>query len=328
VGKRETLVFALDRDGVLDVATVRIGEDALRARIDHWRKLIEQTAPSDDFFREARAIFELLLKPVEQRVRAADRLLLSPDGPLHKLPFGALRRGRSYLIEAKPLHFVQSGTIYSQLVASRASQQKTGAFVAFADRAPSRAGVSALRHSEEEARQIAALFPKSVLHLGAEASEDVAKGVGRGARYIHFANHAITDERFPLDSALLLSASPQTAEKRENGTLYAWEIMERVRIHADLVTLSACHSATGAPLAGEGLIGLARAFQYAGARSIVASLWNVGDRSSIKLMSDFYTLLRCGVAKDEALRRAQVNSIRAGRHPVRWAVFQLYGDRR
>jgi CHAT domain-containing protein len=102
--------------------------------------------------------------------------------------------------------------------------------------------------------------------------------------------------------------------------------MERLRLDADLVTLSACHSAEGMPLAGEGLIGLTRAFQYAGARSVLASLWNVGDKSTVKFMRHFYGLLQQGVAKDEALRSAQVASIRAGRHPVRWAAFQLYGD--
>ena len=99
-----------------------------------------------------------------------------------------------------------------------------------------------------------------------------------------------------------------------------------MRLNADLVTLSACHSAGGPELAGEGLVGLTRAFQYAGARSVLAALWGVGDETTVEFMTRFYRLLKQGVPKDEALRRSQVAALRAGRHPVRWSAFQLYGD--
>jgi CHAT domain-containing protein len=84
-----------------------------------------------------------------------------------------------------------------------------------------------------------------------------------------------------------------------------WEIVERVRLDADLVVLSACESGLGKELGGEGLIGLTRAFQYAGARSVMASLWNVNDQATAELMIRFYRHLRAGKTKDEALRAAQ-----------------------
>ena len=110
--------------------------------------------------------------------------------------------------------------------------------------------------------------------------------------------------------------------------LQAWEIFERVRIDADLVTLSACESGLGKEMGGEGLIGLTRAFQYAGARSVLASLWKVEDKSTGELMKRFYGYLKAGKSKDEALRLAQIDLIHSPEYsqPVDWAAFQLNGD--
>jgi CHAT domain-containing protein len=105
-----------------------------------------------------------------------------------------------------------------------------------------------------------------------------------------------------------------------------------MRIEADLVTLSACQSGLGKEVAGEGLIGLTRAFQYAGARSVLASLWSVADASTAELMHRFYRHLRDGTSKDTALQKAQTELIHSaveGRdlsHPFHWAGFQLVGD--
>ncbi len=114
--------------------------------------------------------------------------------------------------------------------------------------------------------------------------------------------------------------------------MQAWEILEKVRIDADLVTLCACKSGLGKEMRGEGLIGLTRAFQYAGARSVMASLWNVSDRSTAELMGRFYKYLADGKPKDEALQAAQTDLIRSSasfmRHPYHWAAFELIGDRK
>ena len=103
------------------------------------------------------------------------------------------------------------------------------------------------------------------------------------------------------------------------------------------MTLSACETALGRRLEGEGVIGLATAFQYAGARSVVASLWRVADLSTARLMEVFYRCLARGMAKDEALREAQLALARAPirddderladfSNPYHWAAFQLIGD--
>jgi CHAT domain-containing protein/Tfp pilus assembly protein PilF len=183
--------------------------------------------------------------------------------------------------------------------------------------------------SRQEVESIATLYaPRAVKYLGEEASEEKAKALGKDTPYIHFACHGILNERFPLDSALALTIPEKPKEGQDNGLLQAWEIFEKVRIDADLVTLSACETGLGKEMGGEGLVGLTRAFQYAGARSILASLWKVDDQSTAELMKRLYTYLKAGKTKDEALRLAQLDLIHSPSlaAPFHWAAFQLIGD--
>jgi CHAT domain-containing protein len=172
-------------------------------------------------------------------------------------------------------------------------------------------------------------FPESAaIFVGAAATEERASSVDRNTRVVHFATHGFVDEAFPLESGLVLSIPAETDEGKANGLLQAWEIFERVRLDADLVTLSACQTALGKQVAGEGLLGLTWAFQYAGARSVLASLWEVNDAATAELMRRFYGHLRAGQPKAEALRRAQVELLRqpTTSAPYVWAAFSLIGD--
>src|SRR4029434_7288742 len=119
---------------------------------------------------------------------------------------------------------------------------------------------------------------------------------------VHFACHALADAASPLDSSLVLSLPADWKPGQPNGLLQAWEVFEQVRLDADLVTLSACGTALGEEMSGEGILGLTRAFQYAGARSVLASLWSVQDAATADLMTRFYRHLRHGGSKDEALQ--------------------------
>ena len=141
--------------------------------------------------------------------------------------------------------------------------------------------------------------------------------------------HGLLDERFPLDSGLALSLpAVMSTNGGDNGLLQAWEIFDHVRIDADLVTLSACNTALGKEMGGEGLLGLTRAFHYAGARSVMASLWSVADDSTAELMTRFYGYLKAGKSKDQALQAAQRDLVRSERfaQPFHWAAFTLAGD--
>jgi CHAT domain-containing protein len=168
---------------------------------------------------------------------------------------------------------------------------------------------------------------RATVYLGAEATEARAKSVVK-TTYLHFATHGLLDPRSPLDSALALTVPAGRRAGEENGLLQAWEIFEQMRIEADLVTLSACETALGGDVAGEGLVGLTRAFHYAGARTVLASLWRVADDSTSELITRFYAGLRAGLTKDEALRRAQLAAIASPSTtaPFHWAAFTLSGD--
>jgi CHAT domain-containing protein/Tfp pilus assembly protein PilF len=357
VGRDETLVFVVRPPGPGRGLTVHrrpIGEETLRQRVSAFRGLIERgresPAVEPALPAQARQLYRELLEPAAADLDDAQRLVLVPDGPLHSLPFaalvtprrsefgaalqggGALRPPRtphrewSYFIEDRPLHLVLSATLYAELRRSRGKRSLPGPLVAFGDPRylPGDARLPALPASGREVQQIGALFgPGAVVLQGSEATEERALQESRRARYVHFAVHGLVDRQLPLDSALALTPGERS---EAGGFLQAWEVFERMRTQAELVTLSACDTGLGREMGGEGLIGLVRAFHHAGAPSVVASLWAVADRSTADLMVPFYAGLQRGLTKDEALRRAQAGRARAGAHPFHWAAFELHGD--
>jgi CHAT domain-containing protein/Tfp pilus assembly protein PilF len=285
--------------------------------------------------------------------------------PWSALARGSKTGQPGYLAEWKPLSTVVSATVYAELRKARPGGAKvpTIELAAFGDpRYPTLAPpkTTALRgdetgngdeeghgdpeidavmrggyrfeplpRSRAEVESIAGMYaPRAEAFVGAEATEERAKSVGADVPLIHYACHAYVSGRFPLDSALVFTIPDKPKEGQDNGLLQAWEIFEKVRIDADLVTLSACETGLGKEMGGEGLIGLTRAFHYAGARSVLASLWRVRDDSTADLMKRFYGYLKTGKAKDEALRLAQIDLIRSTGffEPRDWAAFQLSGD--
>ena len=180
-----------------------------------------------------------------------------------------------------------------------------------------------LPNARAEVQSLGKLFPGGATYVGERASEEQVKKeeVGR-YRYLHFAAHGYFDGANPERSGIVLSPSGS-----DDGFLQAREI-SKFDLHADLVTLSACQSGLGKVLDGEGVQGLSRAFFLAGARSVVVSLWNVNDAATGELMRRFYSDLKAGVPKDEALRQAKlaVSKEPRWRHPYYWAPFVLQGD--
>jgi len=348
-----------------------IGEEELRNDVEQLRRLVERwrlatdgpidASGSEALTRALRSLSETLLGPAREELAECTRVIVVPDGPLHVLPLAALLEptagtGR-YLVEDRPISVVASATVLAQLQKQRRPLHDTRV-IAFGD--PSypaatsegdspaleqavRSGLSLdpLPATRAEVEGLGELLGEhATLWLGAEATEERAKSVGQEFTIVHFAAHGLVDEQRPLSSALALTIPEQAVEGQDNGLLQAWEIFEQVRLDADLVVLSACETALGKEVAGEGILGLTRAFQYAGARSVLASLWSVADESTAELMRRFYGNLNAGMAKDEALRQAQLafihGPIKVGAcegavdrdlsHPFYWAAFQLYGD--
>jgi CHAT domain-containing protein/tetratricopeptide (TPR) repeat protein len=335
------------------VAPLDTDRKRLREMAGAFRDLLQQESPlrRGALRLSSRRLSALLIAPVAPAIARADRIVVVPDGPLHLLPFGALADPLSagaerYLVEARPLHVASSATVFAEIKKGRRAAG-AGELVAFGDpdytggraagREPAQAlGAATLRGlqlqplpaARREMRDLAGLFPNARVYVGGAATEEEAKAALPHGSRIHFACHGLAQEDSPLDSALALSLPSGSRPGRDNGLLQAWEIFEQVRIDADLVTLSACGTALGREMSGEGILGLTRAFQYAGARSVLASLWAVNDASTADLMRRFYSHLKRGRTKDAALRAAQIEMLRrpASSHPYRWAAFQLAGD--
>ena len=152
-----------------------------------------------------------------------------------------------------------------------------------------------------------------------------------GYRYVHFATHGSIDTRRPQLSGLALSRIDDAGNPRNDDGFLWFHDIYGLHLDADLVVLSACDTALGQEVRGEGLVGLTRGFMYAGARRVVASLWEVQDLATARLMTDFYRgLIEQGLRPAEALRRAQIQIMDDPDQPLEfpyyWAGFVLQGD--
>jgi CHAT domain-containing protein len=191
-------------------------------------------------------------------------------------------------------------------------------------------GLSRLPFSRREADAVARLVPREGLleATGFAASRSlVVDGGLAGRRIVHFATHGLLDSAHPDLSGLVLSLVDERGRPRD-GFLRMADVYN-LRLPADLVVLSACQTALGREIRGEGIVGLTRGFLYAGARAVVASLWEVDDESTSELMAHFYrAMLKDGRRPADALRAAQLDLARNPRWsaPFYWAGFVIQGD--
>ena len=173
---------------------------------------------------------------------------------------------------------------------------------------------SRLPQTAQEVERIGLMFgDRAQSFVRHKATEEALKNIGSDVSIIHIAAHAFIDKQRYLDSGLVLTLNPDFEQGAENGILHGWEIVKDLRLDADLVVLSACQTGLGQEAAGEGLVGLTYAFQAAGARTVLASYWNVHDLSTAVLMERFYQYLKAGDDKATALQKAQIDLIK---HPI------------
>lgn len=320
LGESESWLFVVRRDEVTRLVRLPVAGPELGSRVGRLRAaLASQTGElRRQFDRESRALYAALIAPVESAVASSDELLVVADGALHQLPFAALRDGAGrHLVERLPVRFALSLSVHAELRALQPAP-RGAARLAFGSPAGAERAVEsgrrqrrleALPESGREAREVARHWGAGALALlGSEASESRAKASLSSSALAHFAVHALVDDDRPLDSALVLALP----DPGEDGMLRAWEIVESLELPGSTVVLSACETALGAAVEGEGLIGLTRAFHLAGARTVVATLWSVGDRSSADLMERFHAYLSAGEPAAGALRAAQLEILRGG----------------
>jgi CHAT domain-containing protein len=298
-------------------------------------------------------LFDLLFKPLPRQALKL-RLVIVPDGELNLLPFDSLvdEDGKYllashivtsapsatvlYLIRTSPpatpprLTFLGLGDVQYQQGPSMTHRNNSDSIAAsntgmlFDLAGDPLQNLPRSRDEIEEAAKI--LGPRSVELLGADATEAAFKAEPLDQfRIIHIAAHAIASTRFPERSALVLGEDPK---KQEDGLLQAREV-QNLRLNADLVTLSACDTGAGRLWGEEGIASLERSFLFAGARSVLASLWTASDPYAMALVRHFYRHLAAGLDEGAALREAKLDLIKEFRSeagPYYWAGFNLVGD--
>ena len=186
--------------------------------------------------------------------------------------------------------------------------------------------LSRLEFSQTEVENIAALFRKTRcdLYTGEMASEArLKKSNLADYRVVHFATHSLIDNRFPARSSIVLSLKNPSPE---DGFLQMREVLG-LKMLSDLVVLSACQTGLGRFIEGEGIDGISRAFLFAGASSVLMTLWAVNDQASYQFMHRFYTFLKMADGVEVALRRAKLEMIDSNSlsHPFYWAGFVVSG---
>ena len=305
------------------------------------RSFVTAIRSGTDSAASGQELYKQLIEPIVPRDTSS--LIIVPDGPLHLIPFSALVNQKGeYLNSELTVSTAPSATIYHTLsTMTKVPASKPFLGVAFSPEAQSAAPAAAatrgvsdlrtgnlkpLRFAHEEITEAAKVFgPTSVTLDGLHASEDAVKAQPLGDfRVIHFAAHGVSDEMVPDRTALVLAPGGES----DDGLWQAREI-QRTRLKADVVVLSACETGSGRLQGQEGVMNLARAFLTAGARSVVASLWAVDDRSTATLMESFYEHLKGGLTVNEALRQAQRDFIKdygEKARPNLWAGFEVIGD--
>jgi CHAT domain-containing protein len=261
-----------------------------------------------------RALYDRLIRPLLADLNGR-KLIIAPHGVLHYVPFTALWDGESYLVDRFSIRLIPSA---STLVYLRTDQpKKLGKVLALGNPDLGSRALD-LPNAEVEAVRIAAMFADSRALVRADASKSAVKELGNGFSILHFATHGKFDANTPLSSGLYLAKGTEADGVLTVSDLYS------LRWDVDLVTLSACETGLGKVANGDDVIGLTRGFLYAGARSIVASLWEVDDAATAHLMESFYGNLGSH-DKREALRLAQIETRQQYPEPWFWAAFSILG---
>ena len=296
---KEVFAWVVEKEK-LQFERVELSKEKLSGLVRTLRESIFTLGEREKFNETSAALYKQLIEPLLPHITGKE-LIIVPHDVLHYLPFHALvgSDGR-YLIEKYSVYYLSSASLLQFVKEKRnAGGEKVLAFGNPDLGDPEKN----LEFAELEAKEVKAAYPESSVYIRKEATEEKSKALSANHDILHFATHAKLNEDDPLSSAVLLAR-----EDKEDGRLEVREIFG-MELKAKLVVLSGCETGLGKLSTGDELVGLTRAFIYAGTPSVVASLWSVDDSSTAHLMASFYRNLKT-MSKVEALRQAQLELVR------------------
>jgi CHAT domain-containing protein len=317
-------VFLVSKENVKIVIAPGKPEE-LWKKIKTVRKQIASGESGAPITKNLVSLYDMLIAPIESEIEPIKVLAFIPNQLLFYLPMQALAKKQPdgstrYLIEDKQVVYLTAADVMKVVQAPDGDKSRDG-MVAFGN--PTGANLPA---AESEVKAIAQVFPSTEVLSGGEVTKVALNTEQRlNKRIVHFATHGILNATSPSESYIqLASSSIANADHLTVGEV--WDLPFK---KVTLVTLSACESALGdkEPDGGE-ITTLAEAFSSAGATTVLASLWSVGDESTKELMVEFYSRLAAGASKAEALQGAEIKLLKNTKYsrPLYWAPFVLMGD--
>ena len=317
IGEDSLVVFVMTGDQ-LRAKAIRVRSADLTNKVETLRALLLRNKTSE-WKLPAESLYRTLIDPVAQEgwLQGITNLYIVPHGILHYVPFAALQHNKQFLIDNYVIAYLPAA---SALIQQLRAPETSKTMLAMA---PSN---TRLQFTGLESKAVAGFFPsRNTLLVGPQATEASFKKLANGFDVIHLATHGYFNKSNPLLSGLMLEP-----DEGDDGRLEVHEIME-LQLKADLVTLSACDTALGSGYfsevpPGDDLVGLTRAFLSTGTPTVLASLWEINDRSAVGFMSGFYQQFR---RHDKATSLATIQRQTHLRgpysHPYYWSPFVLVG---
>ena len=312
------VAWVLSRDGVREAKfPLALPRADLGRLVDAYRDALIKLNPKAAGIGDQ--IGQLLLAPLG--IAPGKRVVIVPHGPLHYLPFQALRLDGQYLIERNPISIAPSISIAARL--AQRTPTARAELLAFGNPTISPDVADPLPGAEREVQALAAQFPGATLYFNAEANKTNFTAAAPKARLVHVAAHAMADTLDPLHSKVLLAD-----EDGKPNYLEAKDVIGMDLGNVAMLALSACESGLGRVDNGDEVLGFTRSFLSAGTSTLLASLWPVSDAATEKLMTTLYADLAKGVVVQDAMRDAQraVMADPQTAHPFYWAPFNLIGN--
>lgn len=313
----EYKAFVLSQRGVsyIDLADARVAE--IDQQVEQLREKIRDTS-SHAYIPFAQALYQRLFAPLQASL-LSDKVLIVADGSLNYLPFGALMHGNDFVLDRFDLRYLNAASVLTLINSVDVRNQPV-----FALGNPDLGDAQlALPGAETEVLALKSLLPDAAVFIRQQATESRLRQLDPTTAILHIASHGQFDSQHPLQSRLLLAK-----DASDDGILSVNELYE-LEIPASLVVLSACETGLGDVRNGGDVIGLTRGFIFAGANTVISTLWMVEDESIKALMLHFYTELQQQKQQDlrAALNRAQRQiSQTFNRHPYFWSGLTLTGS--